>query len=571
MIIDKAHRAFASLRNIASENFETQPDTMQNFELNLNTAMHELHTRSERVQELEADITAVKKEMEMKMTIISGLTRERSSMKASPMDMSVVSSMRDQLLQSENQLKLLHESHASREQELQAELESLRGSMSSNLVSATSDGERALAESDVQKDMQNKKIAELEAELADWEVRHQTALKSMEESEEHLLATISELESQLASMTESEKTREVDAGHEHDLVAALRTELDEHKATGSANAARVAELEQQLESMAASEKSRELDAGHEHDLIATLRNEIAEHKAAVAANATRVAELEAAHAVTRAQLDEVTKSRDMDLEGHKTLIAQLEQKIADHESIVRDHQESINLMKLNHSKELDDIVAATEADHEAHVSDLILKHQADIDALEVARDELRNIATQVAFALGVDVSIEKLQERIADLLADQKSLSEEIKRNAEMKQTIAELSNINDTVMKELEGVKAELASLLLQTAVGEKLNAEHATVSAQLAALKQEMHDLETKNKKNSRLVEELEDQLATNFDLHQTANNRLSTLQTERNAQLEEANAASARAQSELAAIKEEYSTLQVSLISHNFKSLN
>ena len=118
MIIDKAHRAFASLRNIGSENFEAEPDVMANFELNLNTAMHELHARSERVQELEADITAVKKEMETKMTIISGLTRERSSMKSSPMDMSVVSTMRDQLMQSESQMRLLRETHAAREKEL---------------------------------------------------------------------------------------------------------------------------------------------------------------------------------------------------------------------------------------------------------------------------------------------------------------------------------------------------------------------------------------------------------------------------------------------------------------------
>ena len=57
MIIDKAHHAFATLRNIATENFESSPEVIANFELNLNTAMHELHHRSEKVQELEVDIT----------------------------------------------------------------------------------------------------------------------------------------------------------------------------------------------------------------------------------------------------------------------------------------------------------------------------------------------------------------------------------------------------------------------------------------------------------------------------------------------------------------------------------
>lgn len=186
MIIDKAHRAFASLRNIATDSFEDKPDVMANFELNLNTAMHELHSRSERVQELEADITAVKKEMETKMTIISGLTRERSSMKASPMDMSVVSTMRDQLLQNENQMRLLQETHAGREQELQAELESLRTSINEHVVSSKDQkalGEQALGERDAHKEVQDKRIAELEIELSNWEGRHQTALKSMDSSE----------------------------------------------------------------------------------------------------------------------------------------------------------------------------------------------------------------------------------------------------------------------------------------------------------------------------------------------------------------------------------------------------
>ena len=145
---------------------------------------------------------------------------------------------------------------------------------------------------------------------------------------------------------------------------------------------------------------------------------------------------------------------------------------------------------------------------------------------------------------------------------NQKALAEEQKKTSEIQQHVVELSTINDTIMNELETVKAELAGLLLQTAEGAKLKDEHATVSEQLVALKKEMTDLETKNKKNSRLVEELEDQLATNFDQHQIANNRLSTLQTERNQQLEEANADKARVQGELEAIKEEFANLQVGL---------
>ena len=62
--------------------------------------------------------------------MISGLTRERSSLKTSaPMDMSVVSTLHGQLLQNENQMRMLQEQHASREQELLSEVESLKQSL----------------------------------------------------------------------------------------------------------------------------------------------------------------------------------------------------------------------------------------------------------------------------------------------------------------------------------------------------------------------------------------------------------------------------------------------------------
>lgn len=517
MVIDKGQRAFASLRNIAIENFETDPDTLANFELNVSTAMHELHARTERTQELEAELNSVKKEMETKMTIISGLTRERSSMKASPMDMSVVSTMRDQLMQSENQMRMLQETHAARERELLGELEALYSVI--NKHSATSsNAEKAIGESDALREVQDKKIVGLEAELADWEERHAAALKSMESSEKQLLATVAELEQQVARINTEQMTKSTD-------------EKDES--------------------------------------VLTLQKEIDEHKALVASNAARVAELEQSHATTREQLDEVTRLKDiatLETEQQKSLVARLEQQILEHGNVVKTHQDSLVLLYANHSKALEDLTTSLQADHEVRVTELTKEHEERVISLQSelagARDDLTRIATQVALALGVGVSTDMLQERIADLVADQKALTEETKKSAEMEVHVMELSTINDTIMGELEAVKAELATLLEKTAEGNRLKDEHATVAEQLAALKKEMNDLETKNKKSSRLVEELEDQLASNFDQHQIANNRLSTLQTERNAQAEEANAAHQRVQSELEAIREEYASLQVSL---------
>ena len=80
-----------------------------------------------------------------------------------------------------------------------------------------------------------------------------------------------------------------------------------------------------------------------------------------------------------------------------------------------------------------------------------------------------------------------------------------------------------------------------------------------QAVMVKKKMADLDSRNKKNSRLIEELEDQLQNNFDQAQVATNRLSTLQSERNAKLDEANSARLRLQTELESIKEEYASLQ------------
>ncbi|KAF2869914.1 hypothetical protein BDV95DRAFT_91006 [Massariosphaeria phaeospora] len=129
---DRATRAFASLRNLALETLEEDPDTVQNFEINLNAIMTELHTRSERVQALEAEVASVRKEMESKMALISGLTKERSSFKSSsPLDISIVAIMQEQIKQNEAHITELKESHSQREQELEQEIASLKVSFRS--------------------------------------------------------------------------------------------------------------------------------------------------------------------------------------------------------------------------------------------------------------------------------------------------------------------------------------------------------------------------------------------------------------------------------------------------------
>jgi chromosome segregation ATPase len=222
----------------------------------------------------------------------------------------------------------------------------------------------------------------------------------------------------------------------------------------------------------------------------------------------------------------------------------------------------LQLLEANHAKELEHMIATEQKGYEEQMEVLLTEHADNIKALESelteAREDLMKVATQVAFGLGLDVSVDKLTERIDDLIADQKALAEEQKKSSEAEKHVAEIVSINDTVMKDLEVVKKTLSELL--AADGDQLKSPLPTVPEQMAILKKRMLDLETRNKNNSRLLEELEDQLQTNFDQAQLTTNRLSTLQTERNVQLEEANASKAKIQTELDSIREEYSALQV-----------
>ncbi|KAH6896622.1 hypothetical protein B0T10DRAFT_161037 [Thelonectria olida] len=526
MVIDRAHRSFASLRNLAADNFENQPEVMQSFELSLNSAMHELHSRSERIQELEADVAAAKKEMETKMTIISGLTRERSSLKATPVDMSMIATMRDQLEQSERQLMETRGANAAREKELTAELESLR-----ELASKNASGDE--------------QVDNLQKELAAWESKHKLALESLASTESELRGAIQNLEAQLVA----------------------------------ANAKLV---DSQSRSHSQSDESREAER-KQKDLIAFLRSEIDEYKAIINSNATKVADLETSHASARAEIEQLSKNHTTELQElnnahsakleelvgntaaddarHKELVSQLEEQMAAHEQATKSHQESLDKLKASHAKELSELKTNEQKGYEEQVEVLMLEHAEGVQKLETelaeAREDLVKVAERVAFALGVDVSVEKLTERVDDLITAQKALGAEQAKRGEMEKHVAELTTINETIVRDLETTKAAVADML-----ADGKNARTAPLADQLTAVKNRMSDLDSRSKKNSRLVEELEEQLQNNFDEAQMTNNRLSTLQTERNAQMEEINQARIQLQVELDALREEHQALRTKL---------
>jgi kinesin family protein 4/21/27 len=144
-------------------------------------------------------------------------------------------------------------------------------------------------------------------------------------------------------------------------------------------------------------------------------------------------------------------------------------------------------------------------------------------------------------------------------VADHRALAGEQRRVQEMEESVRELSYINEGLISDLEEAKQALADLLAES--GDSVQAD--SIAAQVTAVKSKVTDLQSQTRKSSRMVEELEEQLAQNFDEAQATNNRLSTLQSERHAQLEEALQSRIKAQSDLDVLREEYATLLVSRI--------
>ncbi|QYT03583.1 Kinesin-like protein [Trichoderma simmonsii] len=523
--VDRAQRSFVYLRNLAAENFEGRPETMQSFELNLNSAMHELQSRSERIQELESDVAAAKKEMESKMAIISGLARERSSLKASPVDMSMVATLRGQLEQSERQLYDLREAHAVRERELTSEVEVLRKS-----VASTPTRTQFMPSDEEEADVPyNERVSTLQAELAGWENKHHAALVSMRSTEKEMQATIQQLEAQ---------------------VDAANAQLAESQTRAAA------------EKDADAEEAKK-EVVKQQELIEFLRGEIDEYKAVINSNNAKVAELESLHLSARAAMDDMSKIHSSvtaeTTARHQELSAKLEELIASHEDATKAHQEEMDALKQSHARELAELKDHEQTSYEKQVEVLMTEHSEAIFRLETdlaqSRDELTRVATQIAAVFGAEMPLEKLGERIEALVANQNAVEAERKKMGELTSHVTELSNINESLVRDLEGVKTAIAGLLPGGA-----EAKAGPLVDQLAAVKAKVEDLDGRNKKNSRLIEELEEQLQHNFDEVQVTNNRLSSLQSERNAQLDEALSSRIKLQTELETVREEYAALQI-----------
>ena len=505
---DRSSRSITSLKNIAAHNFEQNPDTRQSFELSLNTVMSELNNRSDRVQLLEVELATAKKEMEAKQTIISGLTRERSSLKASSnVDFTVVGQMREQLNESENQIRSLHEQHATREKEFQDQITSLKASLAAhaNQLPTPSDDKfsnmpgdfpetpgpqvsRELqtneGQADVgasQKDAEH--IARLQNELDAWETKHTAAIDAMKASEAKLLEAMADLEDSMRDAERNQKSGSLQ--------------------TAAAAAAAIMEEERS--------KHREV--------VNTLQREVDEYKSTASNHTSKLEQLEQSYGAILQKVDEDARSRDLsskELQQHKDLVSNLENQLQVHKNAITIHQDSLESLQASHSREIDDLnssMAAAEQQSSTRYAALTEQHDATLIGLQTeltkAQSEKSTLLRSASSALGFETDSSKLHSQIKGLAEEGKELhTRHLKTTNELKAVQEELQNaLNNTV--ELENKIGEL-KMINEEAI---LNLEKMT----------------EKERKSSRLVEELEEQLNNNFDSHKATSNRLSTMQGE------------------------------------------
>lgn len=515
MTIDRAHRSLASLRNIAAENLEDKPDTLRSFEMNLNTTMHELHQRSERVQALEAELSSLKKEMEGKMTMISGLARERSSLKSSsPMDMSAVYSMHDQLQQTENQMKAMQQTHAVREHEMENEIESLKIRLDNPVqaaksampgffpvtpaVSVANDfNGKQLGEPIA--DDQSQEVARLREELALWQNKHSDAVKSTQASNQKLLSTISEVKASIVSTDHADGERLGESDLEATDVSGILRELEKERV--------------------------------EHaDALSDLNAQIEEHKTMIAVHVERIAELEMLYGAARQEVEEGTLYKintRAHLDSHRGQISLLERQLDEHKSSVEFHKYGLKSLHDSHAQTLEDIRATMHSEAKAS-TETQLRDQADeMDQQYREKEEaLLN-------------SIEVASQQLKGLIESRDDFESRSRSSNEQSLLLSELvASVSDKVHRsEEEKALADLRVSELETNILDIKNLHQQNLA--------ELQKVNDEKDKARRLVDELEDQLSTTYDQQRATSSRFSMLQDQ---VLQEANAVKQKLEEEI-----------------------
>ena len=455
MTMDRAHRSLAALRNIAAESLEDKPDTMQNFEQNISTCMLELHQRSERIQGLEVELSKLKKEMETKASMISGLTRERWSLKSS--------SPIDQLMQNENQLKALQESHSAREKELVSEVDSLKRALNGQAesskampgffpetpVPSLNDGDRQLEQPE------HGEISRLRLELSQWQGKHQEAVESLQSSERNFAKTITELEKSMIN---------IGAGGAADGIQGLQRELIEHKGIIRNHEAKVAELERsQAAAQEMLEENQKYRLNVEDQLsahrktVADLETSYGEQKSAIEFHKHGLKSLHDAH-------DRFQHEKEAEIQEH---VRKLELARTDYDNLqkVKNDQlmESIEMREQIEAekRELDEELHQVTRDLETKLAELAKANDrarelnVAVTDMSSTMEEYKQMNAQRKEELDKVTSERDKAVRLVDELEDQLSTTYDQHRATNSRLSV--LSNNRDQALQEAQATRARL------------------------------------------------------------------------------------------------------------------
>ncbi|KAK5938381.1 hypothetical protein PMZ80_009351 [Knufia obscura] len=489
--VDRGYRSIASLRALLADELESKPDYMENAEVHLTAATHELQARMNRIQSLESDLQNVKKEMEMKSTIISGLTRERNSLKSgTPVDLSMVSQMRDQLIQKETELKTLYEGYSKREQELQAEVAAAR--------------------------------KEAEALTANYE----KAKKDLEDHELRLKTTTAELEAALSSIetlkSQQNTNVEKSAGEGDDVFARAATA----KAMGD---------------------ERENYQG----VIDKLKHDLEQQISTNASHTDRIEELTQMHEAASKDIHEhsqIIQEKSQEIEMHKVKIATLNSKIQEAESAVEFHKHGLKSLHEAHRNELEELKlshAGVLAGYDDQIAELNIKHGKALNAAETdlgaAKSALEEAMKGASAALGHETSVDMLANHISDLAMEKKHHAETNKRlvstNAELEAQLTGRQNLLELEeAQEAANTKVANYQQTIRNLANEVGNHEETIREKEMLVKKHEeqIQTLQAENQKKIVLIEELEQQLQSSYEQH---HNRLSVIQQQGSHALNEA----------------------------------
>jgi len=510
--VDRGQRSIVSLRNLIAEDLETKPDRLESAEIHLTAAHNEFQARMERIQALEAEVKNAKKEMELKSTIISGLTRERTSIKAgTPVDLNMVSQLRDQLIQKETELKSLHEGYARREQDLQEQIERLSSEKPQQESTTTSSTEH-----------EDDKLTSLREELAELTAKHQVVQRSAEATDKKLATANAELEAALASV-ETLKAQQT------------AREGDDDAAFDRAAAATAMQNERE----------------NYQQLVADLKRELEGQRSAHAAQSEKITELQERHASlskdAQSHSDRV-KAYQEEISGLKSELARLQDTIQEAESTIEAHRHEVKSLREAHATEVEEmklVHAGHLAGYDDQIADMSSKHEKLVATykadLEHALSTVQKVVENAQKALGHPTTADMLASHIQDLVEEKRHIAEantrlngtnaELERQIDGRQSLQELEEQVASASAKISNYQETIRSL------ANEIGNHEETIRDQGSTIKKHeatIESMKVEKDKKALLIEELEQQLQNSFDQH---HNRVSVIQAQGNQALVEA----------------------------------